>query len=352
MNNYEIPKKIEHYFAALSKLYANEGQKQLQEIIVNSQIRIYEAWSSDNWNGGTYGHAVYLTIPESLYLSLVKQKDELQEQIKKDINKMHNIQNEFIEEVFIEMELVAEQDWRKESGLLQLGKRVILTETTNRIWGNEGYNVFLSHKNEVKTEAAMLKEKLKVYGVSCFVAHEDINPTIEWQVEIENALFSMDSLVALLTDEFHNSNWTDQEVGVAVGRGIPIIPIKLGKDPYGFIGKYQALSCSWDTASKDIVKILLKHDRMVSAYIKAVQHCDNYTNGNTLAEMLEFIVKLSLQQTDNLITAFNSNMQVRDSYGFNGNNPSYNGKGLVFHLNRLSKNQYRLSKSGKIEIVL
>ena len=230
------------------------------------------------------------------------------------------------------------------------GKRVILPEAINRIWGNEGYKVFLSHKTEVKKETAALKEELKLYGISCFVAHKDIHPTKEWQNEIENALSSMDSLIALLTDKFHDSIWTDQEVGFAFGCGIPIIPVKLGIDPYGFIGKFQALSCSWDTAATEIVKILLKHERMVNAYIKAVQNCENYENGNILAKMLVSIDKLSSQQTSDLLSAFNGNRQVQDSFGFNGRKPQYYGDGLVYHLNRLSNQAYRFSRSGKIEI--
>lgn len=40
---------------------------------------------------------------------------------------------------------------------------------------------------------------------------------------------------------FKESSWTDQEVGFAVGRGVLIIPIIRGLDPYGFISKYQGL---------------------------------------------------------------------------------------------------------------
>jgi hypothetical protein len=56
-SRFEIPKNIEQYMAALSRMYEREGQRQLQEIIVNSQTRIDEQWSYDSWNGGTYGHA-------------------------------------------------------------------------------------------------------------------------------------------------------------------------------------------------------------------------------------------------------------------------------------------------------
>ena len=51
----------------------------------------------------------------------------------------------------------------------------------------------------------------------------------------------MDALIAILTPGFNESKWTDQEIGVAIGRKVPIVPIRIGLDPYGFIGKYQAL---------------------------------------------------------------------------------------------------------------
>jgi len=51
----------------------------------------------------------------------------------------------------------------------------------------------------------------------------------------------MDALLALLTPGSNESKWTDQEVGVAVGRRVPVIPIRIGIDPYGLIGKYQAV---------------------------------------------------------------------------------------------------------------
>jgi hypothetical protein len=215
---------------------------------------------------------------------------------------------------------------------------------------NGGYRLFLSHKAEVKKEAARLKRKLTLFGVSGFVAHEDIHPTKEWQNEIENALFSMDAFVALMTEGFHDSFWTDQEVGVAFGRGVPIICIRLGKDPYGFIGKFQALTCSWDDAAKDIAKILIKHDRMLNAYIKAISTCDSFDNGNTLAEILPLIDNLSDQQAKLLVSAFNENVQVRESFGFNGKRPFSYGNGLPFYLNRLTGKVYEIAGSGMIEM--
>ena len=346
--DFELPKNIDRYLATLSKYYGKEGQRQLQGIIVNSQARVHAGWSYDNWNGGTYGHALYLAIPESIYLSTVNEKAELQSQIREGLNKIHDIQNEFVEEVFFEMEVPDDHDWRKDSGLLVTHNRVIPDPVANRIWDKDFFRVFLSHKAEVKMETSGLKDKLKLYGVSCFVAHEDIHPTKEWQNEIENALHTMDSFVALLTDGFHESLWTDQEVGFAFGRGVPIISVKLGKDPYGFIGKFQALSCTWETAPTEIAKILIKKEPMLNAYINAVQNCQGYDSGNKLSELLPFIDRFSDNHIEKSVKAFNENSQVRDSYGFNGKNSSYYGDGLLYHLRRITKTDYKLSPRGKI----
>ena len=131
-----------------------------------------------------------------------------------------------------------------------------------RIWG-PGYRVFLSHKAEEKLKATELKVALKGYGVSAFVAHEDIHPTTEWQEEIKEALSSMQAFVALLTEGFQDSPWTDQEIGYALCREVPIIPVRLGIDPYGFLGTVQALSCGWIELPWEIVKILLERDTSI-----------------------------------------------------------------------------------------
>lgn len=344
----ELPKKIDQYLVILSKFYGKDGQKNLQEIIVNSKPRIHVGWSYDNWNGGTYGHALYLAMPEPIYLNTVNEKAELQNKIREDLNKICDIKDEFFEEVFFEMEISEYHDWRKDSGLLVTKNRVIPNPVASRIWDKDCFRVFLSHKAEMKKETSCLKDKLKRYGISCFVAHEDIHPTKEWQNEIENALHTMDSFVALLTDSFHDSLWTDQEVGFAFGKGVPIISVRLGTDPYGFIGKFQALSCTWDKAPDEIAKILIKKEPMLNAYINAIQNCPNYDSGNKLSELLPSIDSLTDSQIEKLLKAFNENSQVSDSYGFNGKDTKHYGDGLLYHLRRITNVNFKLSSQGKV----
>jgi hypothetical protein len=109
-------------------------------------------------------------------------------------------------------------------------------------WAVNHFRLFVSHLSTFKREAGLLQGILRRYGISAFVAHVDIEPTKEWQDEIEAALNSMDALVAILMPGFHESNWTDQEVGFAIGRGALVIPVMRGLTPYGLMGKFQGLN--------------------------------------------------------------------------------------------------------------
>jgi hypothetical protein len=201
----------------------------------------------------------------------------------------------------------------------------------------------------VKEETAELKESLKLFGITSFVAHADIRPTREWQDEIENALGSMDAFVVLLTERFHESDWTDQEVGYALGRGVPLIAVKLGRDPYGFIGKFQALSSDWEKAPVKLVKLLIKEPRMLDAYLQAAAKCKSFDDGNILAKILPAIEGLTAKQVADLVSSFNSNNQLQGSYGFTGKWSSKFGDGLPGHLTRLTGDRYVLTSSDEIQ---
>lgn len=120
-----------------------------------------------------------------------------------------------------------------------------------RNWQNtNSFKLFISHLSVDKLKATRLRECLVPYSISGFVAHEDIHPTLEWQSEIERALYSMDSFIAVHTKGFSASHWCQQEVGFAIGRGMKVISLKMGEDPTGFIGKHQALSRKDRTAEQ------------------------------------------------------------------------------------------------------
>ena len=112
------------------------------------------------------------------------------------------------------------------------------------------FRLFISHISQVKLIAQKLSSALASHDISGFVAHEDIHPTALWEDEILKALNTMDALVAVHTKGFSQSYWTQQEIGIALGRGVKVISFKMGEDPTGFLSRRQALPRRKYTASE------------------------------------------------------------------------------------------------------
>ena len=117
------------------------------------------------------------------------------------------------------------------------------SETNDDLWKPaDAPRLFMTHLAAYKKDVHGLSTMLTRFGFACFVAHDAIEPSREWRAEIERALNSCDILVAYVTPKFSESNWTDQEIGWALGRGLVAIPVSVdGETPYGFIGSYQAV---------------------------------------------------------------------------------------------------------------
>lgn len=63
---------------------------------------------------------------------------------------------------------------------------------------------------------------------------------------------------------FSLSNYTQQEVGFALGRGVKIISLEMGEQPTGFIGRHQSLprkSRKAEDIAKEINDLLLADNR-------------------------------------------------------------------------------------------
>ena len=110
-----------------------------------------------------------------------------------------------------------------------------IREAAPSCWRDGTFRLFLSHTSAYKVLAAEIQQFMGKYGVAVFVAHEDIKPQEEWLDTIEEALRSMHALLALVTEDFHDSLWTDQEVGWALGRGVRVFAASFPVAPYGFL---------------------------------------------------------------------------------------------------------------------
>ena len=224
-----------------------------------------------------------------------------------------------------------------------------------RLWGEGHVRAFISHTSPHGLAATQIQDQLRSHGVASFVSHIDIEPMAEWEMEIRRALFSAHALVALLTPDFRQSAWTDQEVGIAIGRGLPVIPVRLGSDPHGFVGKVQAVPGSladWPSINRlanDIYGAMLETDgideAMKNMYVNAVHHSPNWGTSNALAQYLPSIRSLAPAQVQTLVDAFNHNTEVSGSFGFKGIRRHGFQANIAEHLTRITGQQYIIVSS-------
>jgi hypothetical protein len=185
------------------------------------------------------------------------------------------------------------------------------------IWEPGALRLFLSHVSRHKVAVSALKVALANLGVSAFVAHEDIEPSLDWQSEIETALRSMHAMAALITPGFHQSKWVDQEIGFALGQGILVIPVRIPTNPYGFIGRHQAmrgnLAAPTELASA-LVDVLLRRaqtgDLMRQALVLALDRSPSYATTRQLIAQIERESGFSEDQLRSLEEAIEQNDQV------------------------------------------
>ena len=197
-----------------------------------------------------------------------------------------------------------------------------MKKTMFECWEADRIKLFMCHTARHKTKVNEIAFHLKYYGVSAFVAHDSIEPTRQWQDVIEYALRTTDVLAALLTPDFSSSAWTNQEIGVVVGRRKLVIPIKLGLDPYGFIGKYQALQgkrLSEEETAKKIFDILVKHEEtqksMAEALVAQFENSGTFKNAKDNMDLLEKARSLDDALIRRLRTAAKRNSQITGAWG-------------------------------------
>jgi hypothetical protein len=108
--------------------------------------------------------------------------------------------------------------------------------------------IFISYHHNDSRLAGEIKHLLEKKGFTVFLAHEDIDSSVEWGTAIQAHLESCTALMALVTKNFNKSPYTNQEVGIAMGMDKSIIPLAFDrrklKDLPGFLATKQGVRCS------------------------------------------------------------------------------------------------------------
>lgn len=283
-NGNEFAMSIQDFFISkvptVKDLLVGQGYMQESEILQSSNITCYE----DNQDFGNSYYEIIIEVQTDKYIALNKHNPVVK-----------------IEEILLEAFKEATK------GALPPDK-IIIRPNSNiqetlfesgeyKGWRNGYFRVFISHITKKKEQASCLKAVLEEYGITSFVAHEDIEPTSEWEKEIQRALNSMDCMVPMLYDGFHQSHWCDQEVGVAIGRNITVIPLLVDGDSYGLLGAYQGIKIKGmypNTLAKKIFEILCNNANTRPKYLSSIINLLLSSSNQGIAEKwLNMIEKIS-----------------------------------------------------------
>ena len=258
-------------------------------------------------------YTLTLEIPIGTYVEIEKYREGLEQSIGERIRSItRRYPDTWIREVIITPELSpatrslafsAEQDQH--------------VEEAPSFWKTGFFRLFITHTHPNKTSAHNLKTAVGKYGIAAFVAHDDIEPTKEWQLEIERALRTADALAAIITPDFVDSRWCDQEVGFAFGRGKLVVPLCKETIPHGFLGKYQGFPAKGLQApevAEQLFQILLNHSltssRMADALVENMAQAGSFQTARDAMPLLERLPKLTATQVARLVQSVTENSQV------------------------------------------
>lgn len=127
--------------------------------------------------------------------------------------------------------------------------------------------IFLSYHHNDRELAGKIKRLLERKGFAVFLAHEDIDPSIEWRAAIQLHLTSCTAMIAIVSKDFEKSSFTNQEVGIAMANDKKVIPLVFGvklKDLPGFLEARQAVPGSRHRLSRSLDRAIRPFARLPS----------------------------------------------------------------------------------------
>lgn len=179
--------------------------------------------------------------------------------------------------------------------------------------------VFLSYSHNDREVAGEIKNRLEAHGLEVFLAHEDIEPNVEWEEEIFRRLKECDLFIPIFSHNFKESKWTDQETGIALGDDKMIISTSIDLAPYGFLGRKQALNLgesipdSCDTIVEIIKDSALCHklkDCLIESFVKS----ESFNAANERAKLLSGYKQFTARQIEKIVNGFLSNSQLSGAW--------------------------------------
>lgn len=303
--------------ATVARLAELDGSRLEQEVLRSAEPHL-EQPEYDNLDGGTYYYTITLIVPVDLFARLGDQVRPIEERISNRIKGVLRVPDRHhVTAVVIQPSMLDRTSEQLADVVVARSERPV-----PQFWAPGQFRLFISHVTSFRQRATALRQELSRFHISGFVAHETIEPGELWQREIEAALRSMDAMAALITLDFHDSKWTDQEVGWALGSGVYVLPVRRGADPYGFLGEVQGIQGLGKRVSEvaqEIFETLLRLSQTKEALLEAVvvgfERSESYKVARQNISLLEQARSIPESLLRRIEVAARSNEQVAKSSG-------------------------------------
>ncbi len=201
---------------------------------------------------------------------------------------------------------------------------IFIQKSKNKTYSDkiDKIKIFLSYSTKNKIGAGQIKTWLTDFGFKVFLAHEDIEPSLEWQNVIIQNLKECHVFIPVITKYFYESRWTDQESGMAYVLDKLIISVSVDRNtPQGFLGKFQSLKLDKKdihNSCTQIVKTIMKNPKfspiILDLLIKFLPKSKSYASAGWKSKLLGEYKNFSKDQINLIFKAAIENNQISFEY--------------------------------------
>ena len=176
--------------------------------------------------------------------------------------------------------------------------------------------IFISYQTADKHVAGEIQNILEAVGIESFLAHEDIEVSVEWRGKILEEIGKANVFISLLSEGYYSSSWCVQESGIAAYRkNMTEIPLSIdGRIPEGFAGNIQSTRIDPEHVSLiDLLPGLIRHDFELGTnlIIEIIGRSGSFRNAEAnYSLILPYLENLSEEQIKVLLEKIRANGQI------------------------------------------
>jgi hypothetical protein len=188
--------------------------------------------------------------------------------------------------------------------------------------------VFLSYREDEEgiEYASALREELAILGINAIMASRSIRPGAVWAQTILGHLEASSALLCIASRGYTDSAWCQQEIGWAIGRGIPALWIRYDntEQSVGFLKDKQELTATNPVNEAEIARAVgawlvreqKTQEEARGTFIRAFTGSSTYQQTWDIARVLATLESLTDDEWQQINKAAATNRQVREAHSY------------------------------------